>query len=191
MPSQVLSQPDDCYCVLLHAVLPQAGTSKGLRMMDEDAHLQGQQQAQSGSPSRQEGQVSLVLFSAYVLAGAIWNHLHQQKAQNPGSGLGWLGRMFNPKAGGGSERVQRDRIWMNGPNGVGKAEVAVARMGCEPQHQGEPAHMQEGPRSAAGTQPVGRHLHQAPPKGSMMLQCGLMSLSLPVASLANQLLGAA
>ncbi len=168
----MLSQPDDCYCVLLHALVPK------------------------GPPREAEGgpEPRLVLFSAYVQHHTISTHLQQIQRSSVGPVQALLGRLFgSSEARQGRGEGQRDRIWMNGPGDVGRAEVAVAHLPSSSSSIKSTAHVQQSLLQQglqASPSVVQQVSSGAAQDSSANLQCALMSLALPVGTLATQLLSA-
>jgi len=139
---QIVSDPEDIYCVILHA-LP-AGPARQSSMpasSDDDERLQlgaggaahsgttcesspPQRDVSTASSSMLVGHVDprqnrTVLFSGYVNYGQVSSHIQQ-------SGQVQLRSLFGGLFGGPSS--SRERILMIGPGGVGQAEVAVKTM---------------------------------------------------------------
>ncbi|KAG2486926.1 hypothetical protein HYH03_014425 [Edaphochlamys debaryana] len=193
----VLSRPGDCYCVMLHvhaaasgptgsASRPTASRSAGPPAASAasphvDPHGGGPSPksglgsgSAAGSGSHHERRASL--FSAYVTREQVAEYLAARAAAAPQPSL--LQRFFgsgrarpgsgNPGSGSGGTR--RERVVMNGPGGVGRAEVAAAALSAQ-----EPA---AGAGGAPGSGAAG-----VPP-----LQMSLMWMSLPAHALAHAVL---
>ncbi|KAJ9527480.1 hypothetical protein QJQ45_025802 [Haematococcus lacustris] len=164
----VLRHADDCYCVLLHALLPAQCNTDAVAALGSDT----------------AGHSRLVLFSAYVVHRAVQEHLQamQQQDQHTRPVLPrLLAAMVKAVAGAARKPDSRQagvpagqqgmQCTMNGPGGVGRAEVAVTVM---PQ--------------AAGSEQGGSSWDSE--QGTMSLRCALMTLRLPVHVVADNILSA-
>eukprot|EP00955_Chlamydomonas_euryale_P076105 362548-Chlamydomonas_euryale.AAC.6 len=111
---QVVSQPSHCYCVLLHALLPNISQPSGT-VPSAPASDSGTAASVNSAPRRR-----LVLFSGYVSHAQIAGFLACNPNLRPSTLLAALLT--------GRQAAKRQRILMAGPGGMGQAEVAVQRV---------------------------------------------------------------
>ena len=142
---QVVSDPEDVYCVILHALTPDRGEAH-VGTVGASSSREERQQPTGGmsSPSETPGEEGtghsrMTLFSGYVSYGQVSEHIRQSGQLLPRSLPPW----FRGLMGQGRAVNGREKILMAGPGGVGQAEVAV-------QKQLLPQRMEDGAEGGAG-----------------------------------------
>ncbi|MEW5309635.1 MAG: hypothetical protein WDW38_001511 [Sanguina aurantia] len=233
----VLHQLDDCFCVVLHALLepppslpsaspspagpndegqdrsraPGISTSSGLRQPLGRGHATASQQdaLQDSRPhtvppgsvavAAAHSRTKVTLFSGYVVQAAISRKL--AVAPSPGLAGRLLGAVLG-NSGQGSARAEH--VSMVGPGGVGRAEVAVAVSNAQWAATAAGADSGVGGADAQGrvnmvqrvaglfrNKAAGEQRRCEGPAGpSTSLQCSLMTMELPVESIALSILEA-
>lgn len=177
---QVISDVEDCYCVIMHALLPEAGPPDREQQSAESVGV-GTTTAPALSQQAPRPQ-RLVLFSGYVTHWQVAGHLQLRRSP--------LTKLL------GAE--DRRKVLMAGPGGMGHAEVAVTQ-----QQQGSATYSsRKGPLQTVlgafaavfieepGPGSTAQASAASPGVPGEKLQCALMSMQLPVGKLALSLLDA-
>jgi len=173
----VLSDGEDCYCVLMHAHTHsrQPAESSSTQLTDSPQGLRTSSEATPSAGVPTYRTQTITLFSGWVSYEQMSQHLHKRSVAAPIKGF--FGRLLSRAFDG--DPSSRDKLFMAGPGGVGRAEVAITKLFGA-------AAAQQHPSLAAQEQ------LQSPPSMDAVkqqyLQCALMSLSLPVDYLARNIL---
>lgn len=205
---QVLDHPQQCYCVVLHALLDSSilpahsgmiaqsvQTAALLKQQQQQQHdLLLQQQSSGGTvPSARR---RLLLFAGYVSHAQVDAFL-----EDSSRGRGLLGALLRTRGAAG----QQDSVTMTGPGGVGRAEVAVTRVAApsaSPNNgsgavAGAQGLLQRARALAAGVQQAladgqpSQSVSDGTPTTISSLVCAMMLLRLPTQHVARELLGVA
>ena len=124
---QVVADPEDVYCVILHALIPARGevqtevAAEGSTVEKKPGEMREVAVA-SCSAASSSAPSHTVLFSGYVTYDQVHTHVQQSSQMQFKSLLSSL------LGGRQSSSASREKILMAGPGGMGQAEVAVQKL---------------------------------------------------------------